>query len=348
MKEPLVQNNNDCLKAVVDCTFKKFQDLEDLKISVGDQVSSFSQNTATQLADLAADSNLSATRQDSLSKILVVGGANTNSVCEIYNSFGAPKQLYPDLPNNLSRHCVLKFHNFVYCMGGSVDNNPKNPVKMVNSMNLDERTRNWNEVASMKEKRCEFGAAIFDGCLVVSGGCIGDTKLDSVEAFQICKQTWKQISSMKHSRCRHALVATDKALFAIGGRDDTNSISSSVEQLDDLQGSWNGAQPMNTQRTNFAAVNCRGLIYAIGGEKSFFASLNSVEMYDPSIKQWSFVKRMSVKRDCHAACVLEEKIFVVGGLKSLRTIECYDPEEDQWSLVDKLDDDYHDHALVAI
>jgi len=51
-------------------------------------------------------------------------------------------------------------------------------------LNFKDLNSGWQEVASMAEKRSQFGAAVFNGCLVVTGGHNGKTKIDTTELYQ--------------------------------------------------------------------------------------------------------------------------------------------------------------------
>ena len=115
----------------------------------------------------------------------------------------------------------------------------------------------------MIAKRMLFGAALYDGSLVVNGG---EPNLKTTEAFDAELKRWKYVAATNEPRASHALVAAKGSLFAIGGWNAQSKQSvSSAERLNDLNGQWREVQSMNTPRRLFAAVFCRGFIYAIGG-----------------------------------------------------------------------------------
>ena len=92
--EPLVKANNDCLNALVTYFSDK-------------STSSSSNSARAKVADEKA------------SKILSIGDADANkSVSEIFSVSGETLKNYPDLPHKISDYCVLKLHDFVYCIGG--------------------------------------------------------------------------------------------------------------------------------------------------------------------------------------------------------------------------------------
>ena len=214
------------------------------------------------------------------SKIIRLGGYGSKSVVEIYNISCKSTTLFPDLPTTISYHSSVKIDNYIYCIGGNVDSKPTNKVLR---MNLNKATLQWEEVASMIKKRSNFGAAAYDGNIVVTGGYDGQSKLNSAELYNVQENKWKIISSMKHCRYEHAVVAVRGKFYAIGG-----CCTKSVEQLKDLNGEWKKIQSMNCFRIGLAAVCYNGLIYAIGGLGE--EDSDTVEVYDITKKRMDFRK----------------------------------------------------------
>ena len=319
-EEPLVQVNVDCLNAVVLYLADK------MKVMKTDEKAS---------------------------KILCVGGDKVgNLASEVFSVLGDPLKKYPDLPFKLFHHCVLKVDGCIFCMDGNVRGKWINTTNQVYCLNLELPNLGWEVVASMAEKRCWFGAAVFNGCLVVAGGSNNDLHTNSTEVYKPRSYKWRTIASLNISRERHSLVVQGKKLFAIGGW-DRNQCLSSVEQLDHLGGNWRDVKPMIVKRACFATVACNNSIYAIGGRGSCAQETKkSVEKYDIKNNNWSFVSAMNEKRRYHAACVLQGKIYVFGGLdqnsKVVQAIECYNPATDEWTVVGNLEQDLFGHALVAM
>ena len=312
-KEPLVKDNNDCVNAVMLCIFAK------LKVD---------------------DSNLL--------KILCVNGINDYSVSDVYSSTGDIRKIYPKVPYKPQHHCLVKKDDFLYCVGGKSTEGPVGKTNKVYQLNLFEPNLQWREMPSMNAKRMCFGAALYNGSLVVNGG---EPNLKTTEVFDVGSKQLRYIATTNQPRSNHALVAAKGSLFAIGGWNEVSRQSvSSVERLDDLNGQWRKVQSMNTPRRVFAAVFCQGFIYAIGGCTT--KEDKSVEKYNIGNNTWTDVRSMNVERRCHAACVLQGKIFVVGGYNAAskveKTIECYDPEFDQWTIVGETEHECVYHAVVAL
>ena len=170
----------------------------------------------------------------------------------------------------ISGHCSVQANGYMYCIGGWNDGKTTNKVYR---LNLNETTLQWEEVASMIEKRYNFGAAAYDGNIVVAGGSDGWSELNTVELHNVQANEWKKNSSMKQHRMNHAVMAVEGTFFAIGGHRNRTA-----EQLDELNGEWKEIQSMNCKRENLAAVRYNGFIYAIGGLGKDAG--RSVEKYD--------------------------------------------------------------------
>ena len=152
------------------------------------------------------------------SKIFSVGGYKApKTISEVFSVSGNLLKTYPDLSCKLSDHCVLKVNDFVYCIGGNVDEIWSQPTNKVYRLNLKEPSSNWEEVASMAEKRSFFGAAACNGCLVVAGGYNENSELNTTELYEPRLNIWSRIAPMNKSRSSHALVFVDQMLFVIGG-----------------------------------------------------------------------------------------------------------------------------------
>ena len=290
------------------------------------------------------------------SKLLCVGGGGSeNKVTNVYDFSSETSENYPALPAKFSNHCSLLLNDYIYCIGGDFENRRFSSVTdRVWKLNSRKQTSSWKQVASMNSKRCGMGAAVYGDVIVVAGGeDENDRLLASTEVYQTSFNEWRTISSLKQQRCGHALVSCHGYLYAIGGWDGHNHLSS-VERLSDLKAEWVNIEPILTPRAGLAAVNCDGVVYAIGGRSGYDNSttLKTVERYDSSAKKWNFVGDMNFKRQAHAACVLRNKIYAVGGFdaddNAVTQIECYDPMLDTWSIVGKTTEKFYCHSLVAV
>ena len=290
------------------------------------------------------------------SQILCSGGNfNKNTgLLLMYSSLDKWQNHYPKLPNTLSNHRMLKLDDYIYCIGGTTGWDFRSPSNKVYQLLSKVGDSEWEEIAPMNELRSNFGAATWNGNLVVSGGCSCSYRhTTSVELYEPHINKWRRIASMNESRSGHELVVADNKLFAIGGvNDDPDYVSlSSAERLDSVDGRWKIIKSMNEGRRSFAAVSCNDFIYAIGG---YFPEVifQSVEKYDLCKDEWIFIACMSVERHYHKACVLQGKVYVIGGKKdgfeNVKIMECYDPTTNHWNSFGETEEELYSHAIVAV
>ena len=332
--EQLVKDSNACLNTVISYFTSQAKALQ-------------KQDSKTNKTTRQQQKNKAKT------KILCLGGESKNTVLELYNALDKPRNVYPNLPCNVSGHRVLKLDDFIYCLGGALERNTFDPTNKVYRLNLKAADPSWEEMTSMNKKRRDFGAATWNGNLVVAGGLFNCnfSVENSTELYDPRSKKWRTIASMNERRSDHDLVVANDKLFAIGGSDATTQCYSSVEQLDSVDGRWTFIKSMNVERCWFAAASCNNSIYAIGGS-SFVEIHKTVEKYDFNENEWSFVKSMNEERTCHANCVLNEKIFVIGGKQAdqngIKSIGCYDPISNEWSVVGETEQTFWNHSVVAV
>ena len=278
------------------------------------------------------------------------------SVIEIYNIASKSKQEYPDLPSSLTCLFAFNVNNHNYYAGMISHDYYTQNVYEFHRLNLDDVTAGWEKFATMNEKKWSFAAAVFQGCIVVTGGFNGETHVSSTEVYDVQLNKWTDIS-FGSRRSQHNLVVAHGSLYLIGGRH--GSIMASVQKLSELDGRGTAAQPMNTARCLFAAVNCNGFIYVIGGftnhesKKSQHKRVKSVERYDPVKDEWIYVKELDHERWGYpAAWVLKGKIYLTGGCcepeSATKAIYCYDPTTDQWRVEGEMEYEVDGRSIVTL
>ena len=273
-----------------------------------------------------------------LTKIVSVGGEETGSkVSTIYpvpcDSLNEVK--YPDLPVKVCAHAVVLFSNILYCFGGFINAKSSNYSHRVFALNLNSHQLEWKEMASMRRKRPDLGAAVFQNHIVVTGGYAGPS-IKTVEIYLQEVNQWEELPSMRVCRSGHGLVVCKASLYAIGGKNDVNGFESSVEKLESLDEEWKSVASMKCEKSFFKAVENSEFIYALGGHLVSKQTMGNVEKYNPAENLWSLVSNCIIPRFDHAACVMQGKIYVVGGYNPkglVKKIECYEPCNDLWSIV---------------
>ena len=328
--DPLVKNDNECLKTVMSAITKQFKEMRLRKRG---------------------------------SKLISVGGAyGTFALAEVYNHIDTQKSVYPGLPSPAYYSKSLEMNCYIYSIGGSSKFKVDKDITITNKvyrMEINVSEMKWEEVCPMNEVRCQMGAAVFRDCVVVAGGANGKNENDlntKEEIYIPALNKWQQISKLNQQRVLNELVSCGDCLFAIGGIGMEQSTMASMERLSDLNREWEVVEKMNEPRATFAAVSCAGNIYAIGGVTETsdrkITTLKSVEKYNLIERKWTFVSGMNAERCGHAACVFRGKIFVVGGHDAnkqiVKSIECYDPVTDKWLVVGKTEENLAFHSLIAI
>ena len=293
--------------------------------------------------------------------LLSVGGRRGNVCATVTAVYGSPHKIsmdYPDLPEPSIHHSSVTLNNYIYCIGGCKVDSVVKQTNKVWRLNTKEQTSDWEQVASMKIKRCQMSAAVYGDVIVVAGGVDGGNRsIASTEVYEVSTNKWYYIHSLNTRKRGHALVSCEGYLYALGGCTlYSTANSSAAERLSNLKGKWDIIKPMQTPRFLFAAVNCNEIIYAIGGKTSkdhtAHSTSKTVEKYNSSTNSWEYVTDMNIERSAHAACVLHNKIYVVGGIDArgtaIREIECYDPVRDTWSIVGNTAEKLCSHTLVIV
>ena len=279
-------------------------------------------------------------------KILSFGGEFTpTKVAVILSLDNQVNPTYPNLPIPILLHRSLKWQNSVYVIGGQANGCPSQKVFQ---LDLNQTESMWKEVVPLNGMKLDIGGAVFNDCLVVSGGF----KLTASEAYDVTQNKWNYISPLQQKKYGNEFVVCSRYLYSLGGYDGCNYLPS-VERLDVSNAftcSWEFVASMQTERSWFAAACCNNVIYAIGGKDKYSKRLKSVEKYVAD--RWVYVSEMNVERYGHCACVLQGKIFVIGGRNSanepVKEIECYDVSVDEWKVFGCTEDKLVDNAIVVV
>ncbi|KAL3984938.1 Kelch motif family protein [Acanthocheilonema viteae] len=156
----------------------------------------------------------------------------------------------------------------------------------------------------------------------------------SVEAYDWRRDRWFSISDMNIRRRHVGVVSAQGKLYAIGGHDGTNHLSS-AECFDPATNMWHTVASMDTRRRGIAVGALEGAIYAVGGLDDTACFL-TVERYDIESDKWSGVEQMNVQRGGVGVAAVGKYLFAVGGndgTSSLDSCERYDPLLNKWKLV---------------
>ena len=133
----------------------------------------------------------------------------------------------------------------------------------------------------------------------------------------------------------HARKSTVGLLYAVGGKESSESITRSVEVYNSLENEWKETTGMIVRRQQLGVGVLEGKVYAVGGSDGSLR-LSSVECFDPSTNFWSFVAPMGTCRSGVGVGVLGGAMYAAGGYDGrscLNTVERYDPDKNMWTSV---------------
>lgn len=133
----------------------------------------------------------------------------------------------------------------------------------------------------------------------------------------------------------HARRSTMGLLYAVGGKESSESITRSVEVYNMLENEWKETTGMIVRRQQLGVGVLEGKVYAVGGSDGSLR-LSSVECFDPSTNFWSFVAPMGTCRSGVGVGVLGGAMYAAGGYDGrscLNTVERYDPDKNLWTTI---------------
>ncbi|RDD39942.1 Kelch-like protein 18 [Trichoplax sp. H2] len=167
----------------------------------------------------------------------------------------------------------------------------------------------------------------------VGGLAANGNSVNAVEYYDNVRDEWFPAPSLQSMRSRLGVTALCNCIYAIGGVDGTERLST-VERLDisHQQASWEYQTSMRVHRSALGAVNIQGSIYAVGGYDGT-ASLNSVERYEFGKDTWNYVAPMTTCRSAAGVASLGGRIYALGGhdgLSIFNTVEFFDLREAYW------------------
>lgn len=175
---------------------------------------------------------------------------------------------------------------------------------------------------------CRMGSEIF----VVGGSSDGRHLLQTVERFNINKQTWHTAPPMAIPRGTCACVSVDNQLYAIGGC-NARGLLNSVERLSYQGKAWKPTRAMTQVRADFAALVHIDRIFVMGGFSSGNRVVPSVECYRQDTGLWEAMPDMLWPCAACTAAPSRGRIYVLGGTNgrhSLNGTQYLMPGQSKW------------------
>ena len=151
------------------------------------------------------------------------------------------KQILPE--DFVEEHAVCYFMKKLYVLGGAEYNDRRgvwdDPLKRCYS--YDPKTDRMRRTRSMKEDRMAHSCVVFNGRIVVTGGCTNVKK--SVEAYCHFEDRWTYMPAMTRERWGHASVSNGNRMYVIGGNKGMK-FRRSCEGFDLVSGRFTYVKPM--------------------------------------------------------------------------------------------------------
>lgn len=135
--------------------------------------------------------------------------------------------------------------------------------------------------------------------------------------------------------CFFPRKSTVGVVYAVGGKESSESITHSVETFSLLENRWSEGTPLMVRRQQLGVGVLDGKVYAVGGSDGSLR-LSTVECFDPTTQFWTYVAPLSTCRSGVAVGVMGGAMYAAGGYDGrscLNTVERFDLEKNVWVAV---------------
>ena len=156
--------------------------------------------------------------------------------------------------------------------------------------------------------------------------------VDEAKRFHLLPEGRDIRSTNPRFMARKSTVGT---LYAVGGKESSESITRSVEAYNFQEDRWGEVTGMIVRRQQLGVGVLDGKVYAVGGSDGSLR-LSSVECFDTATNFWSFVAPMSTCRSGVGVGVLGGAMYAAGGYDGracLNTVERFDLDKNLWTPV---------------
>ena len=223
---------------------------------------------------------------------------------------------------------------------------------------FNSETGDWEELPDLPRGLHHGSAAAVGGKIYsiggfASGGPIFGTPLAEVFEFDPSRASWEARAPLPSPRGGLMSLALNGLIYAIGGRDQSNSFTN-VDVFDPDLNAWSPAASLPVPLDHLAAAMVDGRIYVAGGRLtqngSFIRNDPTLVVYDPSSDQWRLGPDLPTSRSGHAAASIAGFLLVMGGEIPgvLNANEVYDPANSRWFRLDDLPTARHGMGIGVI
>ena len=285
--------------------------------------------------------------EDRESMVIVAGGwrrgGTLNSVEMLNLATRTWTQLQP-MKENREGPSSFVYNNQVFVIGGCVSSMEK---LSLNAVHAPQFIRWENTRIELPGRLFGHGSVVYNGWLMVTGGCYIDTGgcSDSITEISLVPPfTSKQIATMPQRRCYHGVAIFGDKILIVGGRESHTSILTlrSVVIYDITRNQFQELAPLPYPVNRLAIVKWGDdNVIIMGGADSDGKSLNKVLMYNIKTQKSHQLPNMKYKRKGCVAAVVRDTVIVMGGrderANDLKSVEGFRFDRNSWEELPPMD-----------
>ncbi|XP_050420387.1 kelch-like protein 2 [Adelges cooleyi] len=308
-KEPLVRNNNDVLRGILE------------NIITHDCLKpSYTQGRCTQsessniIFAITGDSN---------------SGGSSVKYMDIRNDNDLkwkPSDHLFLLPPRKDSKMVVSENGIILAIGGR--NKSNNVVNLVDELDLKSKSKQWVSTRPLKQPRSSFAVCTYKQYIYVVGGSdlLFSNRLNSVEYYDTNSKVWTEITEpMPTARSSCSAAVFNNKLYVFGG---FNGIPlATVEYYDFEKTHWKQLDPMPIQNYYMNISKIDNVVYLIGGDYA----PRRVFKFDLQHFKWD--EMPNINMDC--VVIMKNDLFVFVNHQGKLHCERYDRGKNQWQLIDR-------------
>jgi N-acetylneuraminic acid mutarotase len=214
-------------------------------------------------------------------------------------------------------------HQYVYTIGGRIDQNNPTTTVLYAPTNPDGSLGNWSSTAKLPQATSHFARAVNNGYVYVIGGDIGNSTATAAVWFAPINSTgsigaWSSTTALPLVDENGAAAAYNGFLYLIGGNGNGGNPISYYAPINSTGslGSWlTATSTCNCAWSSATAVANNGYLYQIGGDllaatsTIFYTSIQS----DGSLNAWSQTTPLPGPLESFSSVLYNGYVYTVGG-----------------------------------
>eukprot|EP00066_Takifugu_rubripes_P015850 XP_011605116.1 PREDICTED: kelch-like protein 36 [Takifugu rubripes] len=218
-----------------------------------------------------------------------------------------------------------------------------------NVCRLESETGSWEVETELPAQRSHHCLAVLGGFVFAAGGSSsrdnsGGAACNLLYRYDPRHNRWTRGAPMNQRRVDFYLAAVGERLMAVGGRNDTGTLSS-VEVYHPAEDCWSYVAELPRSTYGHAGTVHCGVVYISGGHDYQIGPYRrDVLSYDQSRgnEVWLERQAMCLARGWHCMASLKHLIYAIGGSDNhadtaerfdILEVESFDPRCDQWTSV---------------